>query len=185
MDARSMQLVEMLTELSASVNGMLSALHAAVGMVRPSAMAAALTGIARATENAALKVLDEAEGLQDDQGKLNTALERLRAHLPAGDTAAVAIWEEAFGCSNAFSKRAMKFIAAMEFQDLACQHLGHSVQAIDQVSEQLSSILALFDIWPQDTSNIMTDGLKLLGGADQALGERQAIADQLFAEHAR
>jgi chemotaxis regulatin CheY-phosphate phosphatase CheZ len=182
MHSRLTQATDLLMELSRSVNSALGALQNAVSIVRPPALTASLAGVVQATENAALRVLDEAEALQDDQRKLSDRLERLRVHLPAGDPEALDTWQDAIACSSALRARAMKLIAAMEFQDLASHHIAHSVRAIHDVRERLAQVLAVFDIAPDETVNEAFDDLALLGAADQAHGSRQAVADQLFAE---
>ncbi len=178
---------EVLGQLSQSLSRMLELLQTMVSTIRPPSantlptVTATLSGIAEATEHAALRVLDEAEQLQEDQAKLNAALERLRAKLPSKDTVAAASWAEAAACSNALSARALKIMAAMEFQDLTAQHIDKTVTSIEDVRERLRNVLTLFDLQvreavPPDASPI---------GPVRSFTpspDRQAIADQILAE---
>lgn len=182
MDARSLHVTELLLDLSRSVESIVSTLKNAVGTIRLP-VTESLSGVAQAAENAALKVLDEAEALQEDQSRLSTALARLRELMPADDLIALAIWQEADECSSALSARAAKFISAMEFQDLASQHINHSVDAIETVRTRLSAVLEYFGltVTGEQESTERPRSLAVLGRADQVHGERQAAADEIIA----
>jgi chemotaxis regulatin CheY-phosphate phosphatase CheZ len=103
--------------------------------------------------------------------------------MPADDLIALAIWQEADECSSALSARAAKFIAAMEFQDLASQHINHSVDAIETVRARLSAVLEYFGltVTGEHESTDRPRSLAVLGRADQVHGERQAAADEIIA----
>ncbi len=184
---RSTKAAEVLGELSQCLNRMMQLLTTTAGMIRPSSsstlptVTATLSGIVQATENAALQVLDEAEALQEDQQRLSEALERLRGCLPIGDAEALKTWEEASACSKAFSARATKFMAAMEFQDLAAQHIDHTVRSIEDVRHRLHTVLALFDLPHEGAAPEPSEGSKI-GDPAQSFGSRQALADQLLSE---
>lgn len=186
-EERSTKAAEVLGELSQCLNRMMQLLTTTAGMIRPSSastlptVTATLSGIVQATENAALQVLDEAEALQEDQQRLSQALGRLRACLPIGDTEALKTWEEASTCSKAFSERATKFVAAMEFQDLAAQHIDHTVRSIEDVRHRLHTVLALFDL-PHDATAVEPSEGNKIGDPVQSFGSRQALADQLLSE---
>lgn len=178
---------EVLGQLSQSLGRMLELLQVMVSTIRPPSantlptVSATLSGIAEATEHAALKVLDEAEQLQEDQAKLNAALERLRAKLPAKDTVAAAAWAEAAACSNALSARALKIMAAMEFQDLTAQHIDRTVVSIEDVRERLRNVLTLFDLQVREA--VVPDVSPIGSVRPFAPSEdRQALADQILAE---
>jgi chemotaxis regulatin CheY-phosphate phosphatase CheZ len=178
---------EVLGQLSQSLGRMLELLQVMVSTIRPPSantlptVTATLSGIAEATEHAALKVLDEAEQLQEDQGKLNAALERLRSKLPLKDTVAAAAWAEAAACSNALSARALKIMAAMEFQDLTAQHIDKTVTCIEDVRDRLRNVLALFDLQVREA--VVSDASPI--GPVRSFtpsAERQALADQILAD---
>ncbi len=192
METRSPLAAEVLGQLSQSLAHMLELLQVMVSTIRPPSAStlptvkATLSGIAQATEHAALQVLDEAEALQDDQARLTAALERLRTKLVPADAEAVTVWTEAAACARSLSARALRITAAMEFQDLTAQHIDHTVAAVEDVRGQLAAVLALFD---EDAAAdappcapAAPHGLPgpLQGFApDQA---RQALADRLLAE---
>lgn len=178
---------EVLGQLSHSLNRMLELLQVMVSTIRPPSantlptVSATLSGIAEATEHAALKVLDEAEALQDDQARLNASLERLRAKLPPRDTEAAAIWAEAAACSNALSARALRIMAAMEFQDLTAQHIDRTVASVEDVRERLRNVLALFDLQVRESA---TPEPSPIGPVRPFTTNHagQALADRLLAE---
>jgi len=176
---------EVLSQLSESLNRMLELLQVMVSTIRPPSantlpsVTATLSGIAQATEHAALRVLDEAEAIQDDQARLTAALERLRAKLPPRDTEAAAVWAEAAACSSALSARALKIMAAMEFQDLTAQHIERTVASIEDVRERLHRVLALFDLHLHEGDTAVAAVPPPMLTANQA---GQALADQLLAE---
>ena len=178
---------EVLDQLGKALSQMLELLQTMVATIRPPSantlptVSATLNGIAKATENAALRVLDEAEALQDDQVRLNKALDRLRGKLPAKDTEAAATWAEAAACSNALSARALKIMAAMEFQDLTAQHIDKVVECVEDVRARLRNVLELFDLQVRET--VLPDTSPI--GAVRPFTpnhEQQALADQILAE---
>lgn len=93
------------------------------------------------------------------------------------------MWDDAAACAKALSARALKLMAAMEFQDLATQHIDRTVLSIKEGQARLQQILLLFDIPPQGdalepTAPASTD----IGDPAQSHGSRQALADQHLAE---
>lgn len=187
MNAEQPNAAEVLGQLSKSLGRMLELLQVMVTTIRPPSantlptVSATLSGIAEATEHAALKVLDEAEALQDDQARLTSALERLKAKLPQRDTDAAATWAEAAACSNALSARALKIMAAMEFQDLTSQHIDRTVSSIEDVRERLRNVLAIFDLQVHEV--VTTDSP--IGAVRPFVPSpsSQALADSILAEH--
>jgi chemotaxis regulatin CheY-phosphate phosphatase CheZ len=188
METPTTSAADVLGQLSQSLNRMLELLQTMVSTIRPPSantlptVTETLSGIAQATEHAALRVLDEAEAIQGDQVRLNAALERLRTKLPAKDTEAAAVWAEAAACSNALSARALKIMSAMEFQDLTAQHIGRTLSSIEDVRERLRNVLSLFDVRIQEVAEEAASPI----GPPRALGTDhggQALADQLLAEH--
>lgn len=177
---------ELLRELSACLDRMMDLLQATAGMIRPTAVStlptvtAAPPGIVRAVEHAALRMLDEAETLRQDQRHLTSALGRLRALVPADGAAAL---DEAATYARWLSARAMELMAAMEFQDLATRHIDRTVRAIDEARDRLHGALVLFDA-PQAAESPRPVGAMSseLGDPDRARGDRQALANQLLAE---
>jgi len=188
MDSERPQAAEVLDQLSTSLSRMLELLQVMVTTIRPPSantlpsVSATLSGIAQATEHAALKVLDEAEALQDDQARLTGALDRLKAKLPQRDTEAAATWAEAAACSNALSARALKIMSAMEFQDLTSQHIDHTVTSIEDVRERLRNVLAIFDLQVREVAS--TDSP--IGPIRPFIPDQssQALADSILAERA-
>jgi len=186
MDRELPNAAEVLDQLSSSLNRMLELLQVMVSTIRPPSantlptVSATLSGIAQATEHAALRVLDETEALQDDQARLNAALERLRVKLPAKDTEAAATWAEAAACSNALSARALKIMAAMEFQDLAAQHIDRTLQSVEDVRQRLRNVLEIFDLQVREAAAEMSP----IGPARDFTpsADRQALADRILAE---
>src|SRR5712691_3752328 len=178
---------EVLDQLSTSLSRMLELLQVMVATIRPPSantlptVSATLSGIAEATEYAALRVLDEAEALQDDQARLTSALERLKTKLPPRDTDAAATWAEAAACSNALSARALKIMAAMEFQALTSQHIGRTVSSIEDVRQRLRHVLTIFDLQVHEVA--ATDSP--IGAVRPFVPSQssQALADSILAEH--
>lgn len=189
MDARSTKAGQVLNQLAKSLNEMVGLLEETINIIRPPSaqtlptVTATLSGVVQAAEHAALQVLDEAEALQGDQRELDATLEKLRGRLDGGNADAVTILDEAARCSRALSERSMKFIAAMEFQDLASQHIGRVVQSIELVRDRLGSALALFDL-PETDAPVQEapSGASAIGDPARAHGAGQALADQLLAE---
>jgi chemotaxis regulatin CheY-phosphate phosphatase CheZ len=186
MDRERPHAAEVLDQLSTSLNRMLELLQVMVSTIRPPSantlptVSATLSGIAQATERAALRVLDETEALQDDQARLTAALDRLRAKLPPKDTDAAATWAEAAACSNALSARALKIMAAMEFQDLAAQHIDKTVRSVEDVRQRLRNVLDIFDVQVREAA---VDASPI--GAPREFtpsGDQQALADRILAE---
>jgi chemotaxis regulatin CheY-phosphate phosphatase CheZ len=188
MDTQPLNAAEVLDQLSGALSRMLELLHTMVSTIRPPSanmlptVSETLSGIAQATEHAALRVLDEAEALQDDQARLTGALDRLRARLPAQDTEAAATWAEAAACSTALSARALKIMAAMEFQDLTAQHIDKTVRCIEDVRTRLRAVLQLFDVQIRET---VTPDTSPIGPVRPFAPNHdgQALADQILAEH--
>jgi chemotaxis regulatin CheY-phosphate phosphatase CheZ len=187
MDTQLPNAAEVLGQLSTALSRMLELLQVMVTTIRPSSantlptVSATLSGIAEATEHAALRVLDEAEALQEDQGRLTGALEKLRAKLPAKDTDAAVTWAEAASCSNALSARALKIMAAMEFQDLTTQHIEKTVACIEDVRGRLRNVLQLFDLQIREAVGPDTSPI----GPVQSITDnedKQALADSILAE---
>ncbi len=176
---------EVLGQLSASLNRMLELLQVMVATIRPPSantlpnVTAALSGIAEATEHAALKVLDEAEALQDDQKRLDAALDRLRQAIPPDEADALATWAEAQACSTELSARALKIMSAMEFQDLTAQHIDKTVRSVEDVRERLRNVLSLFDLKVRET--ITLEETPIGAVRYQTNHPEQALADQLLA----
>jgi chemotaxis regulatin CheY-phosphate phosphatase CheZ len=188
MESQTPHAAEVLGQLSTALSRMLELLQTMVSTIRPPSanmlptVSAALSGIAQATEHAALRVLDEAEALQDDQARLNSALERLRAKLAVRDTEAAATWAEAAACSNALSARALKIMAAMEFQDLTAQHIDKTVRCIEDVRDRLRNVLQLFDLQVREAS---VPDISPIGPVRPFTPnpDGQALADQILAEY--
>jgi chemotaxis regulatin CheY-phosphate phosphatase CheZ len=171
---------------------MMGMLEETLSIIRPPSthtlptVTATLSGVVQAAETAALAVLDEAEALQGDQQDLDRAIVKLRGHLPADNAAnadALAVLDEVARCSKAFADRAMKFMAAMEFQDLASQHIGRVTKSIEEVRERLARALSLFDLQdPEVAVAVAPTGADAIGDPTRRHGAGQALADQLLAE---
>jgi chemotaxis regulatin CheY-phosphate phosphatase CheZ len=186
MDDRSARLSLVLQQLAGSMNAMMHLLEETLSAIRPPSthtlptVTATLSGVVQAAETAALAVLDEAEALQDDRRRLDAALAQLRAHLPPPHGAAAAL-EEIAQCSTALADRSMKFIAAMEFQDLASQHIGHVTRALEEVRGRLAGALAMFEAGEAAPEGA-APAADPIGDPRRAPGEGQALADRLLAE---
>jgi chemotaxis regulatin CheY-phosphate phosphatase CheZ len=133
-----------------------------------------LSGLIHATEMAASKVLDHAEGLAAERDRLGKALGRLEPLLPGGNAGAKRAWLDVMECSQALSGRVMSIMSAMAFQDLTTQHLTSAIKSVEQVREQLLQILVLLDI-PVEAE----EGPRRVVVPEAA---RQTLADQLWAE---
>jgi len=188
MDARSTKAGQVLNHLAASLNEMVRLLEQTIHIIRPPSahtlptVTATLSGVVQAAENAALQVLDEAEALGGDTRELNAALDKLRARHGA-DSETVGVLDEASRCSSALSDRSMRLIAAMEFQDLASQHIGRVVESIEDVRNRLTSALALFDLPEGELPPApAAAGAAAIGDPTRSHGGGQALADQLLAE---
>lgn len=190
MEEKSTKVSQVLQQLAGSLNAMMGMLEETLSIIRPPStqtlptVTATLSGVVQAAETAALAVLDEAEALQGDQQDLDRAIVKLRGHLPAENAEAVAVLDEVAGCSKALADRAMKFMAAMEFQDLTSQHIGRVTKAIEDVRERLARALSLFDLHDPDTAAAVApgDALEGIGDPTRSHGAGQALADQLIAE---
>lgn len=180
----------LLVELSQCLNSLLDLLQTTVSSIRPTSnqtlpsVALTLTGIVRATETAALKVLDEAEGLDSDRDRLCEALARLEPFLSASDSGARRAWQEAMESSQTLSARIMSIMSAMEFQDLTAQHLAATIKSVEEVRERLLQILSLLYLpfEPEEPASPPRTLPERFGDPTTLAPERQALADQLLAE---
>jgi chemotaxis regulatin CheY-phosphate phosphatase CheZ len=188
MDPRAAKAGQVLNHLATSLNQMMDLLQTTVDMIRPPSastlpgVTATLSGIAQATEHAAIQVLDEADALQEDQRRLTVALDDLAGRLPKGDAEAAAAWDQASSCAKALSARAMKFTAAMEFQDLAAQHIGKIVASVEDVRARLRAVLALFQAPGEAGTPYVELPESEIGSPTRGRGEGQALADKLLAD---
>jgi chemotaxis regulatin CheY-phosphate phosphatase CheZ len=189
MDARPTKAGQVLNQLATSLSEMVGLLEETINIIRPPSaqtlptVTATLSGVVQAAEHAALQVLDEAEALQEDRQKLGSALEKLKSRLAADDTEGAVIVDEAGRCLQALSERSMKFMSAMEFQDLASQHIARVVESIEEVRNRLASALALFDLPELEAAGLVpTQSTNVIGDPTRGRGDGQALADQLLAE---
>ena len=188
MDPRAAKAGQVLNHLATSLNQMMDLLQTTVDMIRPPSastlpgMTATLSGIAQAAEHAAIQVLDEADALQEDQRRLTVALDELAKRLPTGDVDATAAWGQAAACAKALSARALTFSAAMEFQDLAAQHIGKIVVSVEDVRARLRAVLALFQAPGDQGPEYVALPESEIGSPTRPRGEGQALADKLIAD---
>jgi len=184
----SVSATDLLVNLGQCQRAIRSLLHAAVASLIPiskqtlPSMTFTLTGLIHATEMAANKVLDEAEGLGSDRDRLGKALARLEPFLNSGDPAARKAWAEVTDCSQHVGKRVMSIMSAMAFQDLTSQHLASAIKAVEEVRERLTEVLALLDLPTEEQELAAGRSAKLGAPVPSPDGSRQALADQLWAE---
>ncbi len=175
---------DLLVELGAcqrGIRGLLRTASATLGPISSQtlpAVAFTLSGLIHATEMAANKVLDHAEGLASERERLGKALGRLEPLLPGGNAAAKRAWLDVMECSQGVAGRVMSIMSAMAFQDLTTQHLAGAIKAVEEVREQLLQTLVLLDL---PVSAEEGDGRKAQKAAAPE-GSRQALADQLWSE---
>ena len=188
MDPRAAKAGQVLNHLATSLNQMMDLLQTTVDMIRPPSastlpgVAATLSGIAQAAEHAAIQVLDEADALHEDQRQLTVALDELAKRLPPGDADATAAWDQAAACAKSLSARALKFTAAMEFQDLAAQHIGKIVTSVEDVRARLRAVLTLFQAPGDQAPDYVPLPESEIGSPTRTRGEGQALADKLLAD---
>jgi chemotaxis regulatin CheY-phosphate phosphatase CheZ len=153
-----------------------AALRPACAEVLPS-IALTITGIVQATEVAAQKVLDQADGLTADRDRLCEALARLRRFVvptPEAQEACVSVVEAV----HALSARIDPLIASMEFQDLSAQHLGAAIEAVQSLRERLVELLEdLGASAPRSQAPVRLAAK--LGAAAGSSPWRQALADEI------
>jgi chemotaxis regulatin CheY-phosphate phosphatase CheZ len=188
MEGRPTKAGQVLNQLATSLTEMVGLLEETINIIRPPSahtlptVTATLSGVVQAAEHAALQVLDEAEALQEDRQKLGGALAKLKSRLAPDDTEGARIADEAGRCLQALSERSMKFMSAMEFQDLASQHIGRVVDSIEEVRSRLASALALFDLPEVGSERLAPQSANVIGDPTRSHGDGQALADQLLAE---
>jgi chemotaxis regulatin CheY-phosphate phosphatase CheZ len=178
---------DLLVNLGQCQRAIRSLLHSAVAGLIPiskqtlPSMTFTLTGLIHATEMAANKVLDEAEGLGSDRDRLGKALARLEPYLNGGDPTVRKAWGEVTECSQQIGKRVMSIMSAMAFQDLTSQHLASAIKSVEEVRERLTEVLAMLDL-PTEEQELTPGRARLGAPVPPTDGSRQALADQLWAE---
>src|SRR5262245_3161235 len=138
-----------LAQCQRGIRGLLRTASATLGPMTSQTLpsvAFTLSGLIHATEMAANKVLDHAEGLASERDRLGKALARLEPLLPAGNPTVKRAWLDVMECHQALSGRVMSIMSAMAFQDLTTQHLASAIKSVEQVREQLLQMLVLLDI---------------------------------------
>jgi chemotaxis regulatin CheY-phosphate phosphatase CheZ len=177
----SVSATDLLVELGQCQRGIRGLLRTASATLGPMtsqtlpAVAFTLSGLIHATEMAANKVLDHAEGLAAERERLGKALGRLEPMLGGSQAGAKRAWQDVMECQQALAGRMMSIMSAMAFQDLTTQHLGSAIQSVEQVREQLLQMLVLLDI-PVEAEEEPRPVVV------EPAGVRQALADQLWAE---
>lgn len=144
------------------------------------ALSVALSRVVETTEDAALRVLDEADALEADAAALRAALEAVRPWLPERPEAQAA-WDQALERCETWRTRALRLAAAMEFQDLTRQQLTGVLSAVEDVRGRLQAVLDLFGA----TAPPAVDGRGPEPLPVRPDGARQAAADALLAEYGR
>ncbi|MGH7263530.1 MAG: hypothetical protein ACREMB_01590 [Candidatus Rokuibacteriota bacterium] len=178
----------LLTDLALCQRGLLSLVQTTVSTLEPVAKQTlasvmfTLTGLIQATEMAAVKVLDEAEGLGNDRDRITKALARLQPYVNLSDATATRSLAEAEEGVQKLSGRVMAIMSAMAFQDLTAQHLNVAIQSLDETRARLLELVGRLDV-PVDSEEPApaTPAEKLTPPAPSD-NSHQALADQLWAE---
>ncbi len=186
-NSESVSATTLLVELAQCQRGIRTLLHTAVASLLPASkhtlpsVAFTLTGLIHATETAANKVLDEAEGLGSERDRLVKALGRLEPFLSL-DPAARRAWTDVMECSQAVSTRVISIMSAMAFQDLTTQHLSAAIKSVEEVRDRIIHTLSVLDLpmEPEEPAAPRQDRVGTLAATGG--GSRQALADQLWAE---
>jgi chemotaxis regulatin CheY-phosphate phosphatase CheZ len=178
----------LLTDLALAQRGLLSLVQSAVSTIEPVAKQSlasvvfTLTGLIQATEMAAVKVLDEAEGLGNDRDRIIKALAKLQPHVNLSDPTASRNWAEAEDGVQKLSGRVMAIMSAMAFQDLTAQHLNVAIQSLEETRGRLLQLTATLDV-PVDSPEPETaEPADKIAHPATPDGSHQALADQLWAE---
>lgn len=178
----------LLTDLGLCQRGLLSLVQTTVSTLEPVAkqtlasVVFTLTGLIQATEMAAVKVLDEAEGLGNDRDRITKALARLQPYVNLSDATAARVLAEAEDGVQKLSGRVMAIMSAMAFQDLTAQHLNIAIQSLEETRTRLLELVGRLDV-PVDSEEPAppTPAEKLPHPAPSD-NSHQALADQLWAE---
>jgi chemotaxis regulatin CheY-phosphate phosphatase CheZ len=176
---------DLLVDLAQCQRSIRSLLRAAIsGMVPVSnqtlpGVVLTLSGLIHATEMAANKVLDHAEGLALDRERLGKALARLEPMLDLANPAARQAWLDVRESTQGLNGRVMAIMSAMAFQDLTTQQLLGAIQSVEQVRESLVEVLKLLDL-PVEVDD-EAEAIDRSRPAFQ-MQSRQAIADRLWNE---
>jgi chemotaxis regulatin CheY-phosphate phosphatase CheZ len=178
----------LLTELALCQRGLLSLIQRTVSTIEPVAKQSlasvvfTLTGLIQATEMAAIKVLDEAEGLGNDRDRISKALTRIQPFVNMSEPTAASQWAEAEDGVRKLFGRVLAIMSAMAFQDLTAQHLNVAIQSLEETRGRLLQLVAVLEV-PVDidepVSETLADKITNPGTTD---GSHQALADQLWAE---
>jgi chemotaxis regulatin CheY-phosphate phosphatase CheZ len=156
MEERSTKISQVLQQLAGSVNAMMGMLEETLSIIRP-----------------------------PSTQTLPTVTATLSGVVQAAETAALAVLDEAEALQGDQQDldRAMKFMAAMEFQDLASQHIGRVTRSIEEVRERLARALSLFDLQNAEVAvALVPTDTDAIGDPTRRHGAGQALADQLLAE---
>ncbi len=179
---------DLLVELAQCQRSIRSLIRAAIsGLVPVSnqtlpAVAFTLGGLIHATEMAANKVLDHAEGLASERERLGKALARLEPLLDMSNPTAKRAWLDAMECNQALTGRVMSIMSGMAFQDLTTRQLTSAIKSVDETRHQLSQILVLLDL-PVEMEEPDGEGAARRGPRPSFQVEsRQGLADRLWAE---
>ena len=179
---------DLLVELAQCQRSIRSLIRAAIsGLVPVSnrtlpAVAFTLGGLIHATEMAANKVLDHAEGLASERERLGKALARVEPLLDTSNPTAKRAWLDVMECNQALTGRVMSIMSGMAFQDLTTQQLTSAIKSVDETRHQLSQILVLLDL-PVEMEEPDGEGADRCGPRPSFQVEsRQGLADRLWAE---
>jgi chemotaxis regulatin CheY-phosphate phosphatase CheZ len=178
---------DLLVDLGQCQRSIRSLLRAAIaGLVPVSnqtlpAVSFTLGGLIHATEMAANKVLDHAEGLAADRERLGKALARLEPLLDTSSPTGRQAWLDVTESTKMLSGRVMCIMSAMAFQDLTSQQLVGAIETVEQVRGQLIETLKLLDL---PVESAPTGESSVIEGPRPAfpVQSRQAVADRLWAE---
>lgn len=151
-----------------------------------SQVAGGLTDVIRTTEGAAERVLEQAEHLMEEQGRVEAGLQALAGDTqqllsPAEAAECGVLLEEVRGVHRQAQGRGLEIMAAMEFQDLTAQKIRRLIALISDIEMRLCQVLALFRLDEADAEGALGPPGPA-GGADASELVDQELVDKLLGE---
>jgi chemotaxis regulatin CheY-phosphate phosphatase CheZ len=143
-----------------------------------------LRDIVKMTESATFRVLEETEALIEDAKAATRLIEEARQVVRTGEAdRADAALVQLGSLLHAGGRRAMSIMAALEFQDLTAQKVGHAFEVLEEVAARLARIQTLVELEAPAGGGPPAAGVPRDGRAeDIGPGSKagQALADEIL-----
>lgn len=155
-------------------------------------MTGQLSEVVKTTEQASLRVLDEIDQIVEEQAAMDQEMQLLAALLEeewGGDDrreAALQMLRRLEELHGRAQGRALKIMAAMDFQDITTQRIQKSMAQLTEIQDRLLRLLVLFNIPPEEADDADVAGkwraLSEFATASASKAMDQQMVDRLLAE---